>query len=97
MTAVIKKDSLCSAKFTLEFAPKPKHNKCTDIAKIMMESLSPEMKDGLKRSEIKIINEKNKVVLDIAAKDTAALRAAINSNLRLLCCAADVCERVIKN
>jgi tRNA threonylcarbamoyladenosine modification (KEOPS) complex Pcc1 subunit len=93
MIAIMKEDSRCSAKFTLEFDL----NKQIDLTKIVAESLKPEIKDDVKRSEIKIRNEKNRIILDITAKDVSALRAAINSNLRLLCCAADVFEKITKN
>lgn len=94
---VIMNDSWCSAKFTLEFDLKPGRSKHTDITKIMTESLKPEMKDDAGRSGIEIRSENNKMILNVTARDVSALRAAINSNLRLLCCAAEVFEKIAKN
>lgn len=97
MTTELKGNNRCSAKFTLCFTSTSGHNKPTNITKIMTASLSPEMKDDVKRSDVEIRSGKNKIILNIAARDVSALRAAINSNLRLLCCAAGVLEKVIKN
>ncbi len=51
-------------------------------SKEALEALKPEAEEGMKRVEIDISTDPAKI--DIIAKDTRALRAALNSYLRWL-------------
>jgi KEOPS complex subunit Pcc1 len=52
---------------------------------VVLNALKPEIKNSsTKRSKVDIFSETKKLVLDFKAKDTSALRAAINSYLRLI-------------
>jgi len=52
---------------------------------VVLNSLKPEIKtSSTKRSKVDIFTETKKLVLNFKAKDTSALRAAINSYLRLI-------------
>jgi tRNA threonylcarbamoyladenosine modification (KEOPS) complex Pcc1 subunit len=51
--------------------------------KVVLEALKPETKTpATRRSKVQIKSEGNKLTLNFKAKDTSALRAAINSYLR---------------
>lgn len=53
--------------------------------KVVLQALKPEIeKSSSTRSKVLLYNEKEKLVLDLSAKDTSAMRAAINSYLRLI-------------
>lgn len=51
-------------------------------AKIIFESLKPEIKHKIPKTDIKISLEKNSLNLKIETKDLNSLRAACNSYLR---------------
>ena len=54
-------------------------------SKILLESISPELKKQIsKRTEINIENLKDKFIISIQSKDINALRAGINNILRLV-------------
>ncbi len=52
------------------------------IAKIIKETLSPEIKHKIPKAEILVYQENNNIILDISASDISSLRAACNSYLR---------------
>jgi tRNA threonylcarbamoyladenosine modification (KEOPS) complex Pcc1 subunit len=52
-----------------------------ETAGIIYESLKPETR-GLPRADVTLSRNRGKIVLDVAAKDSSALRAALNSYLR---------------
>lgn len=54
----------------------------TEQALIITRSLQPELKKDIPDTTITIDCDKNKVIVDISAKNTSALRAASNSYLR---------------
>jgi tRNA threonylcarbamoyladenosine modification (KEOPS) complex Pcc1 subunit len=52
---------------------------------VVLNALKPEIKtSSTKRSKVDIFPKNKNLVLDFKAKDTSALRAAINSYLRLI-------------
>jgi len=54
-------------------------------AKAILEALKPEMKTSLSpRSRVRISIKKDVLILRVAAKDTVALRASLNSYLRFI-------------
>ena len=65
--------------------------------KVVLEALKPETKTpSTSRSKVQMKGEGNSLTLDFKARDTSALRAAINSYLRLISMAINV-ERLIEN
>lgn len=62
-----------------------------ETAKIVKDSLKPEeLLPKAARAEVEISSRKNILSLDINARDTAALRAAVNSFLRWAAVARDM-------
>jgi KEOPS complex subunit Pcc1 len=61
-------------------------------AKQLAQALLPEGSREIPRTKIKIKTDKDKLKLRIEAEDTSALRAAINSYLRLIKCALEIIE-----
>ena len=52
---------------------------------VVLNALKPEIEtSSTKRSKVEIFPRNQKLVLDFRAKDTSALRAAMNSYLRLI-------------
>ena len=51
-------------------------------ADVVARSLHPETKRDIPRSEVKIKEDETFVCIEITAKDTSSLRAALNSYLR---------------
>ena len=59
--------------------------------KVVMEALKPETEtSSTPRSKVYMNNEDKILILDFRAKDTSALRAAINSYLRLIAVAINL-------
>ena len=51
----------------------------------VLQALKPETEtSSTSRSEVQLINENNSLILEFRAADTSALRAAMNSYLRLI-------------
>lgn len=64
-----------------------------ETAQIVKDSLKPEeLLPKATRAEVEISSRKNILSLDINARDTAALRAAVNSFLRWAAVARDMTE-----
>ena len=59
-------------------------------AKIVFESLDPEIKNKIPKTDIKAARLNKTISLDIEAKDISSLRAAINSYLRWINTALNV-------
>lgn len=58
---------------------------------IVLQALKPEIETpSSRRSKVIMTAEGQALVLDFKARDTSALRAAINSYLRLICVAMDL-------
>ena len=51
-------------------------------AKIILKSISPEIKKKISNTEIDLYSNKNIIFLEIRSKNTSSLRAACNSYLR---------------
>jgi len=51
-------------------------------AKIIYETLKPEIKNNIPKTKINSYIEKNRIFLEINAEDVSSLRAACNSYLR---------------
>jgi len=51
-------------------------------AKIVLESLNPEVKDKIPKTKVEISISKRKLSLEIQSNDISSLRAACNSYLR---------------
>lgn len=66
-----------------------------ESAKIIMNSLLPEMKTTMPRTKVQI-ESNDDIKLIIKAEDTNALRAGLNSYLRWIKVAIDVNEEVTK-
>jgi tRNA threonylcarbamoyladenosine modification (KEOPS) complex Pcc1 subunit len=63
------------------------------IASVVCESIRPEkILPGSTSCEVKVNRRKNVLCLEIDARDTAALRAALNSFLRWAAVARDMAE-----
>lgn len=73
------------AKFRFEFGEK---------TSIILKSLLPEVSREIPRAKAKIKEENGEFILEIVARDTTSLRAAINSYLRWIDCALEVCKIV---
>ena len=59
--------------------------------KVVLQALTPETEtSSTSRSEVQMTVEGRGLILDFRAKDTSALRAAINSYLRLIGVAMDL-------
>lgn len=53
--------------------------------KVVTQALKPEIeKSSSTRSKVLLYTDQEKLVLDLRAKDTSAMRAAVNSYLRLI-------------
>ena len=53
--------------------------------KVVLHALEPETKlSSSSRSKVSLSTEGNKLILDLRAKDSSAMRAAVNSYLRLI-------------
>ncbi len=64
-------------------------------AKRVCNAVSPELNVlGYDRTEASIFSDKNKVVLEIKARDLVGLRAAIGSSLRWLAVSVQTLEKV---
>jgi len=61
-----------------------------DIANIIAEAITPEIKHRIPKTKVDISISGKKLFLDINAKDISSLRAAINSYLRWINIAIDV-------
>jgi len=59
-------------------------------ANVVLTSLSPELQQGIPKTQIKLDHKKEILFLSIAAKDTSSLRAACNSYLRWIHTALEV-------
>ena len=59
-------------------------------AKIIVESISPEIKKKIPNTKVNIYSNKNKIFLDIASKNISSLRASCNSYLRWIDTAKNV-------
>ncbi len=53
-----------------------------NAASVVARSLHPETKREIPRSIVKIKEDENHICIEITAKDTSSLRAALNSYLR---------------
>ncbi|MCW3977671.1 MAG: KEOPS complex subunit Pcc1 [Candidatus Bathyarchaeota archaeon] len=63
--------------------------------KVMLEALKPETKTpSTRRSKVQMKSEANSLTLNFRARDTSALRAAINSYLRWILLTKTVIESV---
>ena len=63
-------------------------------ARVVAESLIPEVKQKIPKTNIEISVFKNKFFMEIEAKDTSSLRAACNSYLRWINTALNVKKTV---
>lgn len=70
----------------------PRASERGDAAKILAESISPEVACTVPGSRIKLSSGRGCITIEISAEDVGALRAAANSCLKWLCCASDVLE-----
>ena len=59
-------------------------------AKIILDSIYPEVKHKIPKTDINISADGKKLFLIIVAKDTSSLRAAVNSYLRWMITAINV-------
>ena len=65
--------------------------------KVVLEALKPETRTPpTRRSKVQMKSEGNRLTLDFKARDTSALRAAINSYLRWILLIKTVLESVSK-
>jgi tRNA threonylcarbamoyladenosine modification (KEOPS) complex Pcc1 subunit len=65
--------------------------------KVVLEALKPETRTPpTRRSKVQMKGEGNRLTLDFKARDTSALRAAINSYLRWILLTKTVLESVSK-
>ena len=71
------------ASFTFNFDSK-------SDAKIILESVNPEVKHKIPKTDVEILISENKLFLNIVASDTSSLRAAVNSYLRWMITALNV-------
>ena len=62
----------------------------TDEAKVVSESLMPEIKHKIPKTNAKLSCDGNRFLLEIQADDVSSLRAACNSYLRWINTALDV-------
>jgi len=76
-----------SAKFVFVFDSE-------EEAKIVAESLSPEIKHKIPKTDVEVSLSKKKFSLTIEAKDISSLRAACNSYLRWINTALNVKKTV---
>ena len=65
-----------------------------DEAKIVYDSLNPEIKHKIPKTNTKLSLSKNQINLEIEANDTSSLRAASNSYLRWINTALNVKKTV---
>jgi len=65
-----------------------------DEARIVAESLLPEIKHKIPKTNVHVSLEGKKILLTIAAKDISSLRAACNSYLRWINTALNVKKTV---
>lgn len=65
-----------------------------DEARIISESLDPEIKNKIPKTRVKVSLKNNIFSITIEAKDTSSLRAACNSYLRWVNTAFDVKKTV---
>ena len=72
-----------SAKFVFNFDSEKE-------AEIIFKSLNPEIKNRIPKTKVNFSLLKEKLVLEIIAKDTSSLRAACNSYLRWINTALNV-------
>jgi len=63
-------------------------------AEIIFNSLNPESKNKIPKTNVKIFVDKNKLELNIESKDISSLRAASNSYLRWINTALNVKKSV---
>jgi len=63
-------------------------------ARIIAESLIPEIKHKIPKTKVEVSLSKNRFTLDVEAKDVSSLRAACNSYLRWIKTALDVRKTV---
>jgi tRNA threonylcarbamoyladenosine modification (KEOPS) complex Pcc1 subunit len=63
-------------------------------AEIIAETLKPEIKHKIPKTDVEISLSENKICLKINAKDISSLRAAINSYLRWINTALNVKKTV---
>lgn len=66
------------------------HFDSVEETKLIAESLSPEIKHKIPKTNVKISHYNNKLSLTIDSKDVSALRAACNSYLRWIKTAIEV-------
>ncbi len=59
-------------------------------AKIIMESISPEIKNNITNTKVILYSSNKKIFLEITSKNLSSLRAACNSYLRWIKTAYDV-------
>ena len=52
------------------------------VAQIIVNSLSPEMRERMPKAKIEIISKDSVLKLNITANDVSTLRAAVNSYIR---------------
>jgi KEOPS complex subunit Pcc1 len=63
-------------------------------ARIILESLKPEVQQKIPKTNVKMSVSKNKFFIEIDAKDTSSLRASCNSYLRWINTALNVKKTV---
>jgi len=59
-------------------------------ARLILDSIYPEIKHKIPKTDVEISAEGKKLFLKIVAKDTSSLRAAVNSYLRWMITAINV-------
>jgi tRNA threonylcarbamoyladenosine modification (KEOPS) complex Pcc1 subunit len=59
------------------------------LLKVVTEALRPEARFSTTRSKATVRSKDNFLVLHVEAKDTVALRAAVNAYLRWICAVCD--------
>jgi tRNA threonylcarbamoyladenosine modification (KEOPS) complex Pcc1 subunit len=78
---------MISAKFIFNFDSE-------NEAKIVLGSLSPEIKNKIPKTDAELVIDKNTLFLDISSEDISSLRAAINSYLRWMNTAISVKKKL---
>jgi tRNA threonylcarbamoyladenosine modification (KEOPS) complex Pcc1 subunit len=63
-------------------------------ARIVAESLTPEIKNEIPKTKVEVSLSKKRFTLEVEAKDVSSLRAACNSYLRWIKTALDVKKTV---
>lgn len=63
-----------------------------NISEVVAKSLLPEMDRNIPRTKVNLREDENSITIEIQAKDTSALRAALNSYLRWIKVTVDTYE-----